>query len=472
MAELTARRTANAKVFDLGGGIRRHDFHTGLIHYQDSGRAWQEIDTTLVAKAGGWYQDKCAYSAELPTLATGVFTYHHIDHDFTVSFPGASPVSPEPVKHRRGELGKAFRYTDAFGAGCHLEVWCTNRGMKKVIVLDKPPTDVSNPIKFPFLILSAPTDIVKTDVSGLSAVAVDTSKTEAQAVKCTDEIIRLQGVSAVSYIWKARAWDSADERRSWPIEVYFYESGGKRYFVKILSPAILKAATYPLYFDDPTDYAPPAGDGNVEMSGYSTWDTTHDAVTGAYVSYTDGDNGIVARTGKDASANYLITRGFVPFTTTGLSGTLTAANLALYVSGIIDTDDGDLCIVGPTTQASVTTLSTADFDQCAAIDSPTEIASRVDFGSITATQVNNFTITSLGASPTWIVGNYAMIGLREENDVIDSAYAGANNTHNRLRADASENADAGQDPVLGITVAAGASAVPVFMHHYTQQRKK
>src|SRR5512139_576835 len=138
MAELTARRTRNAKVFELPDGSLRHDFHAGLIHYQDSGRAWQDIDTTLQTRAGGWYMDRNAYNAELPSLATGTFLYHHIDHEFTVQFPGASPVSPEPTKHRRGTLGKAFRYPNAFGDGCHLEVWATNRGLKKVIVLDKP----------------------------------------------------------------------------------------------------------------------------------------------------------------------------------------------------------------------------------------------------------------------------------------------------------------------------------------------
>jgi len=141
MVEILARRTATRKVFDLGNQQRLYRCHAGLIHYEDGGRTWQEIDTTLQSRLGGYYQDRCAYQCELPATADGIFAYHHRGQEFVTRVVGAQPSRGIPSVDRLGQLGKSLTYPHALGPGIHLVIEARNEGLRKLIRFDQPPPD-------------------------------------------------------------------------------------------------------------------------------------------------------------------------------------------------------------------------------------------------------------------------------------------------------------------------------------------
>jgi len=122
LIELTKNRTKTMKVFDKGKNERLYRCHIGNIHYPDTSKVFQDIDTTLLSRTGGLYQDKCFYNSELPDKADGNFVFFNRDHNFDLRVVGVSSVGHKPTPDIWGTLGKGIEYTDAFGSGIHLEI--------------------------------------------------------------------------------------------------------------------------------------------------------------------------------------------------------------------------------------------------------------------------------------------------------------------------------------------------------------
>jgi len=218
---------------------------------------------------------------------------------------------------------------------------------------------------------------------------------------------------------------------------------------------------------DSASYFSGAGDGNVNAAE-STWNAVHDDIVGwgAYPTETT-----FAATVQNESSVFGIVRAFIPFDCTALPDdcTITAATISLYSTyHQFDDNDGDdwVNIIGETTQADPTTVADVDFDQCGAIDNPTEGATRIDLSSgITDDAYNVFTLNATGRG--WIkksgtgANAYSRFGVREGHDCIDSAITGTD-VYNFVVFASSEATGTATDPKIDITYtpAGGPAYVP------------
>lgn len=160
-----------------------------------------------------------------------------------------------------------------------------------------------------------------------------------------------------------------------------------------------------------------AEDGEVGY-GRASWDTTHDAGTGTAASAT-GTQPRFQTGNNNLSTGWENVRAFFAFDTAALGDgdTITSATLSLRGTARIDNGNKSACLVGAS-PASATTLTTADYDQCGAINNPTEMASRLDITSWSTTGFNAFALNSNGLANISKTG-ISYFGLRSSGDCDD-----------------------------------------------------
>ena len=192
-----------------------------------------------------------------------------------------------------------------------------------------------------------------------------------------------------------------------------------------------------------TSYYSGAGDGVVNYSGSpGDANATHDATNGSGADYTGTEPWI--EYGGGPPYPYMLGRAFLPIDTSGLpTGALvSAATLRLYL-----VDWGQTLIIGlvQTTQASNTTLITEDFDQCGAVDNPTEGATRLTHTGGGGSGIKTFTLNATGRG--WISDSgYTKLGVRGSQDLDDSFSSNA-----ACPIAMSEYAGTASDPYLSVT---------------------
>jgi len=451
--ELTAKRTYNQKVFDLGGGKKNYKIHIAQIHYKD-GADFKDIDTTLSQDltTKQWKQSKASYQCKIPEYSNDWFEFYN-------NYEGANhTIKAKPVaEHIKGEYFKAddgngVIYKDAFGKGIDLKVYAYWAGLKKVIIINEKPKDTSKDLTFDFEL-----DLPKTKIAEISIASVKVKDRAGNAwdksakLDFKDKTLKIGEDGKESYFRNARIWDSDKLRQ--PVNIELFVKDSKTYLRKTITSDILEKAIYPLYTDHPTSYYPGAGDGYVSNSSTS-WDSAHDSLTGV-ADYTGDFGDVYANYATVPSTSFLIDRAFFPVLTSGIDdgASITAALLYLFVpDGFVLNGDNDgddwVNVVGETSQANTASLTAEDFDQCGAVDNPTEGATRVDLGSISTSAYNSWTLNATGRG--WISKTgITKLGLREGHDCIDSPIAV--NTDNAMGFSTSEDTSGTQDPYLDVT---------------------
>ena len=221
---------------------------------------------------------------------------------------------------------------------------------------------------------------------------------------------------------------------------------------------LMALSGHPIFLGTTDTYYSGAGDGEVQGAGNGgtlteNWDNAHDATTGAADYTTNPVIGPLVQVKDDAT---YIRRGFVPIDTSGLpdTATISSASLNLYITATTDNDnDGnDFIGVVQTTQASTSSLIGDDYDNCGAVNSPTEGATRVDITNITVSAYNTWTLNSTGL--TWIsLTGYTKLGLREGHDILDDPVPSGGSVYNKNEIDfyTSEQTGTTQDPYLSVT---------------------
>ena len=450
--EILTMRNKTTKVFDLGNNQKKYQIHSSNINYPDVQGDWQEIDTTLVTKSGGMTMEKNFYHAELPDLATGIFSFFNRDHYFKTKLVGATAVSATVPSDEWGVLNKAVRYIDVLGPGIHFQVNVRNMDMQKLIIFDQAPADTTKDFIVRFEIIEMPA-IVK-----LNNIIINRNVSFTSSTKDSG-IYELDGATYKSFIVHPKVWDSDPNNLNIrPVKIAFYTSGGKTFMAKIIPKEIFANAVYPIYADDPVRYDPPtAGNGTIESSSYAAWDTNHDATSGsAFLTAVQ----VGSLESANGSALYKIVHGFVPIDTSGITDTdtVTAAVLNLYLTGTLNQDDdGDDWInVVQNSMADPTTLVAGDFDQDGAINNPTEGSTRWDITGKTTGQYHTWTLNATGL--TWVSKtSYTLLGVREGHDAIDVPVV-TSGTFNGARATFSSDNTAGQQPYLEVTTTAAGGA--------------
>ena len=186
-----------------------------------------------------------------------------------------------------------------------------------------------------------------------------------------------------------------------------------------------------------------AGDGYCDNYTGTGWDAIHDRVSSSESNY--GGSNAYWMFDPDE-----IFRTFLPINTNGIEGTVTQAIFKTYCSDIWGgLNDGNYWLnVVQTTQASSSTISTDDYDQCGSINNPTEGASRIDMYGHSSASYINFTLNSTGIS--WInKSGITKLGLREGHDALDNPIetgGGINSIY------FSEDTSGTKDPYLDVTV--------------------
>lgn len=108
-------------------------------------------------------------------------------------------------------------------------------------------------------------------------------------------------------------------------------------------------------------------------------------------------------------------------------------------------------LVGPTTQASPTTLSSFDYDQCGAVNNPQELANRIALENITSPGNNTWTLNATGKALTQSsLNDWLMLGLREGHDALDIKITTGFNTGNSFRFRPAGYATSSQRPLLTV----------------------
>jgi len=224
-------------------------------------------------------------------------------------------------------------------------------------------------------------------------------------------------------------------------------------------PADLAFAATLTAYPDPNPETSTA-DGYVQ-SNKTSWNLAHAA--------TDGTGSFGAGNGNDDSSTtlvaqatdvssvfvlYKISRGFVLFLTSALTtgATISSATMSLWGTAKTNTDnDGDDWFnVVQSSPASNTAIANGDFDQCGAVDNPTEGATRIDLGSISTGAYTDWTLDATGL--TWISKtSVTKLGLREGHDCINSAVNAGADTLNSLTCSSADNSGTSQDPKLVVT---------------------
>lgn len=168
------------------------------------------------------------------------------------------------------------------------------------------------------------------------------------------------------------------------------------------------------------------GTGNVR-AGSAPWDDVHDAVTGGFVDVS-GDFYLDISHYPGTPDNFIMYRGFFPFNISDFpeSFTIDYAELRvkIYWTDAKDDDGLDyLAVVGDTTQNSVYTLITADWNDCGSVNNPTIYSNTIDI-SDTGDDWYIFIINEDGKDS--IVDaksgdNWVRWGIRQGHDIEDEA---------------------------------------------------
>lgn len=210
----------------------------------------------------------------------------------------------------------------------------------------------------------------------------------------------------------------------------------------------------------------------------SIWNTVHDdagsvanyTFTSAYVyGYAERVRDVFNETDECFSE---ILRGFLPIITSSIptGATITAATLNVYVNTKYtgDNDGIDFMTIVQTDHAGHITVVATDYNNCGAIDNPTEgidIGERKDITSISTVAYTSFSLNATGLS--WIKKNgqastcsatagVSCFGIREGHDVTDAVVL--NGAYSGVAYYASEQTGTSQDPYLAVTYTASASA--------------
>ncbi len=467
MTEIPAERGYTYKVFHVEGRRKQARCHGGHIHFKDeaAGDAFADIDHTWVDRGTYWEMTRASYRMQVakdfaaPALIRYRNRYEGADHAITyephslVWATGRDLANVRPFRAQQSVQGvvngPVIRWTDAFGPGLHFEVGLRGSGFTKEIViqrrnaLEQPPTAQHR------LVLLSRYDGGTLDIKDTQG------RTWAKAGEfddASDEGFRLEDASGPpSFIRPAYIVESdADETRH-RVPVIWTQRNGAMWQAKVLPTNVLVNGTYPLRADTVTSYYAGAGDGFAESFNHATWDLAHDAAGDA----ADATSTTCRVSSGEFASGWNIRRAFFPVDTSGIGAGATINSATFHaktsLKGDNDDNDGDdfFVLVGPTSQASNTTLAAGDFDACGTIDAPQEITGdRFDYSSIAAVGVyNDWTLNATGLSIINTTG-YTLIGLREGHDVLDSAIVGGVNADVQCRFYTSEQAGTGDDPYL------------------------
>jgi hypothetical protein len=461
--EVVEKRTLTSKTFDNRNGTFTLEAHGGHIHYVDKATGkLRECDTTLIDMGDMWVQSKASYYCEIPKYADHDFAFIDVfeDKNQTVVMRPLARSVLGVIDNSDGWVNKRVLYRNAYGKGLHLRVTAGNVGLFKEIIIDEMPKPLRD-LSFDFEI-SLPSEehvyVLEGGEKGITKQVLLANLT----LTGDQQLLMGQGPmtrNRYSRIRKIRIWDSDGNGMAGRLE--FYKKGSRLYCRKIVPGEFLATATYPVYTDDAATYYAGTGDGYCNKGNSTDWNTTHNATGCPAANYTTTDS-FFCRVGRKSDAKYIITRAFFPFDTTGLPDTavIASASLNLYLTAAADADGDGFVVLVQTSQASVSSVITADYDRCGSVHAPVEGSSRYDIDTIYIDEYFSFDLNATGIG--WIKNSpvqagWTTLGLREGHDVDDDPYTTPLDKKNRINGYWADQAGTEYDPKLFILYHVGAN---------------
>ncbi|MGE0696358.1 MAG: hypothetical protein AB7O59_19740 [Pirellulales bacterium] len=435
------------------------EFHSKWVNYVDDQDRWQPIDLSFEEDSEGFHLTRAPYELQVGKLSTDPMRFvatnrysvsdRQIRDDaplgktrrFTRVAPVAGQVTDNGILYANAlqSIGADLLLQPHEMEARYLVVWNTPPACEESVAISfeetydegQPTMHDGQPVPADHVVLDGGFSVGRNDFRGLA-------------------------------VPQGKIWDSQGKVAPVTIEGSF--SDGVFRGQKVIPCSFFKDASYPVYTDDTNTFYPDPNpetntvDGTVvytDATGFSQtgWDNVHDATSGTSANDTAATNDF-ARTGK-TSAGFTGNRGFLLFNTASLGNVqINSATISVYATGKNngDNDGDDFIVFVAATPASNTALVTGDWDQCGAVDSPTEVSSRVDIGSITTGAYNDFSVTNVGTIST--SGITKLCG-REGHDVLDTLYTGSNDTYNDIAISFAEETGTSQDPKLVVTYTAG-----------------
>jgi hypothetical protein len=425
MREITQLRTYTAKHFDLSDRNFLAEFHIGHIHFRDGALKngeFRDIDTTLEldASTGKWRTTKASYEVEIEP--NGAFTFFNIDHFLRFVPPNTFNVSPKPYQGSTfGKLGKALIWENFLQQGGHMIIEARNNALARIFRFEQKP-----------VINIIPLGIVISDASNFEL--------DGRIVRPTWSVrskkLGLRKTNYTTYIREPRAWN---HRGEWvDVEIRFFVDGQGRLLAEKVIPQDFIDRTFSeagawLETDDTSTFFSGAGDGVVGAFSQPDYPPSN-ATDASYEGSTD-----YLQSNRD-SGLYDLTRLFFPIDTSSLpdNAIINSATLSLFgFAGIVNVDGDSVCVIR-TFQASISSLSTSDWNS---VDGA--IAATKTFASWSTTGYNDLTLNSSGLG--WInKTGFTKLGLRTLRDITSQAPTGLNWVQMYL----SEQTGTSQDPKL------------------------
>jgi RHS repeat-associated protein len=138
--ELTGKRTARAKFFELADGRVEAELSAAPVHYRDAKGAWRQIDTRIGAadRPGFAYGNATnRFGSLFGATSDQLLRFEQAGRHVTVGLPGAArPLAPRV-------RGSQLTYPGALGDGADLVYQVTPEGVRKQIVLARPPAEAA-----------------------------------------------------------------------------------------------------------------------------------------------------------------------------------------------------------------------------------------------------------------------------------------------------------------------------------------
>jgi len=460
--EILEKRVLNSKTFRDGDKFIL-EAHTGHIHYldKDTGKL-EDINTDVVENGQGWEMRKAGYEVELPQTSNGAVKFFankfnrdiysgvqkerkwqnakHIGQD-NIDF-ALIKIAGQPIKEVQGIKTDHHQitYPDVID-GVDLVLSCGFNSFRKEIVIKKKLDFEGDYLEIEFATNKRYFRWQK--IGGILKKVP--FKTIGKRIRKGDLHFR-----------PARVWDNNIESQD--IEIEF----GWNKFIKRIPREFLEKAVYPVKTDTTESYYSGAGEDGQVYNGVenltTSWYIAHEATTGEAA---DGDL-LICQVGGRGSGYYYIRRDFLPFDTSALpdDAVISAATLGLYITSADEYDNDAEAYIGivQTSQNSPTALIADDYDQCGAVDNPTQGATAVDITDLTVDQYNTWTLNATGRG--WISKTgYTLLGMREGHDITDTPTIDAGGA-NDVRARTSEYAGTASDPYLEVTYTVPPPYVP------------
>ena len=451
----------------VGGGLVATRCHAGHQFYKDALGDWQDVDYALADMGTYWELTKASYRLRIAkdfgaaALIQYTNRYEGANHQITyephsIWWMNADNRNQrtkfrdaQPVAGTYDSVTQTITWPNAFGPGVDFEVVVQRSGFKKNIVAHAAPP--AGPYANNWLV-----PMFKWDAQGLTLKDASGGDWDNNGYFEAGEFEIRENVNpaAISHIKQALAIDARGRTRV--LRVMFEKRAGALWQGKIIPESLLQAATYPVRADTVTSFFTGAGDGYARSEDAS-WDTAHDATTGDGANYT-GTSGLRAWSEYE-SGTFGITRGFAPLDTSSLPDGDTISSATFYATCQWYTDDdgatyGWVTLV-ESSQASASQVVTADFDQCGAINNPTELVDsgdRLDLALSVGVEYT-FALNAAGLAAIDKTGT-TLLGLRQGHDATDNAIASGGDNWSGVSFYTSERTGTAEDPYLEVTHAA------------------